>query len=53
MKRWLAAVVIGLGVLGWHGAAHAACMSHTYILGGRITICTTCCYWGHCTTNCT
>lgn len=30
-----------------------ACTSQTYIIKGRMTVCTTCCdSWGNCTTTC-
>lgn len=33
-------------------AAYATCTSHTYFVNGKMTICTTCCTGGHCTTSC-
>ena len=33
-------------------AAYAACTTTTYIIDGKITICTTCCYAGNCTVTC-
>ncbi len=34
------------------GPAAANCTSTTYIVGGKITICSTCCFGGNCTVNC-
>lgn len=33
-------------------AAYANCTTHTYIIDGKMVICTTCCYSGNCTTTC-
>ena len=54
MKRFLAALVIGLAVLVWHADVHAACTTSVVLLpGGRTLICTTCCNPGEvCTTVC-
>lgn len=48
MKRFLAALILATTA----GAAYAACTTHTFIQGGRMVTCTTCCSFGHCTTNC-
>ena len=34
--------------------AYAQCTTQTYIMpSGKMMICTTCCYYGNCTTTCT
>ena len=48
MKKILAAISIALVTTG----AWASCSTHTIISGGRMVTCTTCCYFGNCTTNC-
>jgi hypothetical protein len=30
----------------------ANCITQTYLIDGRLMICTTCCYYGNCTTTC-
>lgn len=30
----------------------AACTTHTYTVNGKTVYCTTCCYYGNCTTTC-
>ncbi len=53
MRRLIAAVVLLVAVLLWHGEAVAECYTNTYILpGGKIVICQVCCYWNNCTTTC-
>lgn len=54
MRRWLAALIIALGLLLFHAEVQAGCTSHTIFgPGGKVTICTICCYGGSCTTTCT
>jgi hypothetical protein len=48
MKRFLVAAALALTAT----AAYATCTTHTFMQGGRMVICTTCCSFGHCTTNC-
>jgi hypothetical protein len=48
MKKFLAAISIALVTTG----AWASCSTHTYTMNGRMVTCTTCCYFGNCTTNC-
>lgn len=40
MKKF--AIAAALALLGAN--AHAACSTHTYIINGKVVICTTCCY---------
>lgn len=48
MFRILIAALIALApTLAW-----ASCTTHSYTYNGRFVTCTTCCYYGHCTTNC-
>ena len=47
-KRFLAALGIALITTG----AWAQCTSHTIWNGGRMIMCTTCCYGANCNTNC-
>ena len=47
-KRILAALGIALITTG----AWAQCTSHTIWNGGRMIMCTTCCYGSNCNTNC-
>lgn len=45
--------IIGLGIALCATAVYANCTTNTIIgRDGRMTICTTCCYGGNCTTNC-
>lgn len=48
MKKFLAAITIALVTTG----AWASCTTHTITSGGRMVTCTTCCYFGNCSTNC-
>lgn len=53
MRRWIAAVAIGFAVLALHAEAQAQCTTHTYVVGGVLKMCTTCCYGlAGCTTTC-
>jgi hypothetical protein len=52
MKRWLAAAVVVLGLLAYHGQAQAACSVHTYFINGQLISCTTCCTGTYCNTTC-
>jgi hypothetical protein len=44
--------IVAALVLATAATAAWACTTHTIIRDGRIVTCTTCCYGGHCTTNC-
>ena len=48
MKKYIVAVVLALSAT----AAYAACTTHTYMSGGRMVTCTTCCYGNNCNTTC-
>lgn len=49
MKKYIIAAILALSTT----AAYAACVTNTYISGGRVVVCTTCCYSpGNCTTTC-
>lgn len=48
MKKALIAVALAAAAT----AAWAACTTHTYIVNGKTVTCTTCCYYGNCTTTC-
>jgi hypothetical protein len=52
VKRLIAATVLAAALLGQAATAHAYCTSHTIWVGNRVTICTTCCYYGMCNTTC-
>ena len=53
MSRLFAGLMLAL-VLGLTAVpAWASCATHTYVLQGRMTTCTTCCYFGNnCSTTC-
>lgn len=44
--------LIAISLITAATAAWAACSTHTYTINGRTVTCTTCCYFGNCTTNC-
>ena len=48
MKRFLIAASLALTAT----AAYAQCVTNTYIINGRMTVCTVCCTGGPCTTTC-
>jgi len=48
MNKWVA----GLGALMFSSVVYAQCVTNTYNINGRITVCTTCCYGGSCSTTC-
>jgi len=52
MKRIAALVILAVILLGYALPVYAACTTHTYLVGGRTVVCTTCCYSGQCTTSC-
>lgn len=52
MKRWLTATLFALGILTWHAEVHAMCSNTTYVIHGRVTTCTVCCFGSSCTVNC-
>lgn len=45
------AIIFAIGILT-AGIAAANCVTNTYFINGRMTVCTTCCYGGNCTTTC-
>ena len=45
-------VLFGLAVAAFATAVYAQCTTHTYVVNGKYTTCTTCCYNGNCTTTC-
>jgi hypothetical protein len=51
MRKFLA-TVLAVFAGAYANVAYAACSSHTYIVNGKMITCTTCCYYGNCTTNC-
>jgi hypothetical protein len=52
MKRILATLAV-LAVLGLTALpVAAACTTHTILVDGRMTVCTTCCFGHSCTTTC-
>jgi hypothetical protein len=52
MSRLIALLIMGL-VLTVHALpVWASCTTHTYMYGGRMVMCTTCCIGSSCTTNC-
>jgi hypothetical protein len=53
MRRFIAVLAFLLGLLAWHTEVHAQCVTSTYFIGGKMTICTTCCTGGFCNTTCT
>jgi len=48
MKKYLIGIVLAMSAT----AAYAACTTHTYMSGGRMVTCTTCCYGNNCNTTC-
>ena len=48
MKKFLAAVSLSL----FGTVAAASCVTNTYFHNGKMTVCTTCCFNGSCTTTC-
>ena len=51
--KMLSKLFLGVGVLLASVAVYAACVTNTVIQkDGSVTICTTCCYNGNCTTTC-
>lgn len=50
--RWIAAAFL-IGSLAFAMPAQAACWTHSYVIRGRVMVCTTCCNIpGECTTTC-
>ena len=45
-------VLIGVATALVATAVYAQCTTHTYTINGKMTTCTTCCYYGNCTTTC-
>jgi hypothetical protein len=46
-------LLVGMALLGISLTAYATCTTHTFVSGGRIVTCTTCCdSQGNCDTNC-
>ena len=52
MRKVLVFAMVAVGLLMGPGAALAACQTNTIMVGGRMVICTTCCYGSHCSTQC-
>ena len=48
MKKIIIAIALSLTAT----AVYANCVTNTVISGGRMTVCTTCCYGTNCTTTC-
>jgi len=49
MKKIIAGVILALSAT----AVYASCVTNTIInRDGSMTVCTTCCYYGNCTTTC-
>lgn len=44
--------IIGVWLATVAALAWANCTTHTIMQGGRVITCTTCCFYGNCTTNC-
>ena len=45
-------VLLAIASLAVATTAYAACTTHTYMINGKMTTCTTCCFNGNCTTTC-
>jgi hypothetical protein len=48
MKKTL----IAIGLAAFTSVVWASCVTNTYFVNGKMTICTTCCYGSNCTTTC-
>ena len=48
MKKFIIGVALTLSA----GVVYANCVTNTVFSGGRMTVCTTCCYGGSCSTTC-
>jgi hypothetical protein len=48
MKKVIIGTVLALAA----SAAYASCVTNTVFQGGKMVVCTTCCYGGNCTTTC-
>jgi hypothetical protein len=46
------ALIGGMLIIGYALPVYASCTTHTISSGGRIVMCTTCCYFNQCYTNC-
>lgn len=51
MKK-IIATLFTVCIAAFGNAAYANCSTHTYTINGKMVTCTTCCYYGNCTTNC-
>jgi len=51
MKKTVAAL-FSVFVASYANVAYANCSTNTYIVNGKVMVCTTCCYYGNCTTTC-
>jgi hypothetical protein len=51
-RRLLAAAVLTAALLGQAALADAYCHTHTIWAGPKMIVCSTCCYYGNCTTTC-
>ncbi len=48
----IALIVLAFAVTAPKLVCADGCTTHTYTYNGRMIICTTCCYFGNCNTNC-
>jgi hypothetical protein len=48
MKKFIIGIAIALSA----GVVYANCVTNTVFSGGRMTVCTTCCYGTNCSTTC-
>ena len=48
----LNALIVAAILMAMATSAYAYCRTHTYLYGGRMVVCTTCCYGSSCTTTC-
>jgi hypothetical protein len=51
MRKALA-VLFSVFAASYANVAYANCSTHTYMVNGKMLTCTTCCYYGNCTTTC-
>jgi hypothetical protein len=52
MKRWFFIAALIVSLLAQAAPALASCTTNTIYSGGRMVMCTTCCFGSQCTTNC-
>ena len=48
MRKFMIGTIISL----FATAAYASCVTNSYMSGGRVVVCTTCCVGGSCNTIC-